>query len=104
LTEQELREIARAKGKKLAFLIASLNVDNETKEAIMALLPGMSLEQIERFLDILESKYLQQETQGIDEDFKKELERVGDEHKKASFAIDKQALEKIKAMGKELNT
>ena len=84
----ELKDEAKSQGAKLGFFISALNISDDDKEAILAVLSKMSLEQIDRFGAILEAHYEQQETKGIDEGFKKELQIIKDKYDKETKLID----------------
>lgn len=77
--EQELVQYAKELGKKLGFLIASLNVSDETREAFFDILDDFSLEQMERLVDVLETKFLGEKTDFIEDKLIAELKVIRDE-------------------------
>jgi len=77
--EQELVQYAKELGKKLGFLIASLNVSDETREAFFDILDDFTLEQMERLVDVLETKFLGEKTDFIEDKLIAELKVIGDE-------------------------
>ncbi|OGY91254.1 MAG: hypothetical protein A3H70_05185 [Candidatus Komeilibacteria bacterium RIFCSPLOWO2_02_FULL_48_11] len=97
-TENDLKALAAKQGQKLGFLIAALNVSDEVKEAFFDLLPHLSLEQLERLTNILESKYLSQQTSGPDEKLKAELEAIKSNSDAQEDAADKEALADLKQL------
>ena len=62
--------------RKLGALLADSTMPDEVKEAWVALLPHMTLEQIDVLAGILEAKYLDEVTRPIDEEYKAKLERA----------------------------
>lgn len=102
LTQDELKDTAQAAGKRLGFFISALNVSDEVKETFLDILPHLELEQLERLTNILESKYLAQETESIDQEFKAELEKIKSDYEERAEAADKEALGQIEALAAKL--
>ena len=75
LTEEELSQIAKAQGGKLAFLIANSNLSQEEQQALVDATDKMSLEQIEKLLNIFEAKLLDEATRHIDVEYKEKIEK-----------------------------
>jgi hypothetical protein len=88
--KKELKEYAQDLGKKLGFLVASLQISNESRNLFFTILDDFSLEQIERLVEVLENKLLMEKTSFVDEAFKKELEK-----------IQKDTLEKVNELNEE---
>lgn len=74
--EKILAESVRLQAIKLAALLRDSNMPEDIKEAWIAVLPKMPLEQIDRFINILEAKYLDEQTKFIDEEFTAEIKRL----------------------------
>ncbi|MDD5750834.1 MAG: hypothetical protein PHU56_04325 [Candidatus Pacebacteria bacterium] len=68
--------------RKMAVLLHHLNAPEEIKEAWANILPAMSLKQMSELLDILEARYLDEQTSHIDEELKEELKTLAEEIKK----------------------
>lgn len=66
---------------KLFLLIQNSEMSAETKESFLDLLPVFSLEQIEKLINILEAKYLDEQTSEIDLQFQNDLKSVIDDYK-----------------------
>ena len=96
-------DITDFQGKKLGFLIAALNVPHDVKSAWLDLLPQMSLPQIERLFNILESKYLDQQTKDADQKLKQELDKIKVECEKLEADLNQSTVQKIKALAKQIN-
>jgi hypothetical protein len=102
LNQEDLEKLAKERGERLAFLLASLNIDEQQKQAWLTLLPEMSLDQLDRLLNILEAKYLDQNSQGADQEFKKDLEKIQTTHDKKTQDLKQSTLDKIKGLSDKL--
>lgn len=71
---------AEERGKRLGFLIASLEMSAEQREAMFSLLPEMSETQLEELTDVLEASYLQAATKKQDEEFVDELKNIKEKY------------------------
>ncbi|OGH91212.1 MAG: hypothetical protein A2534_00765 [Candidatus Magasanikbacteria bacterium RIFOXYD2_FULL_39_9] len=71
-------QTAEEKGRKLGVLIASLNISEEEREALLSLLPQMTEAQLEEFTNVLEVKYLQAATKDTDKKLADDLQAVDD--------------------------
>ena len=96
--QKKLEELAKDKGQRLAFFLSQSKMPQEQKEAWLALLPEMSLEQVEELLDILEAQHLNQETDQVDDDFKENITAIEDEYQQKQADLDKDAIEKMKKL------
>mgnify|MGYP006449325389 FL=1 len=103
LNAEDLKEVAKAQGEKLAFFITSLNVPEEQKQGWLALLPSMSPEQLDRFMNVLEAQYLDQQTKDVDDKFKKDLEKVQTDFAKKEKDLDDQTIKKIQDLSAKLD-
>lgn len=102
--QDELTDAAAAQGRKLGFFIAALNASDEIKQAWLDLLPNLSLPQLARLSDIMESKYLAQQTESIDRDFKAELEKIKSDFAVQDEAQDKKVLAQIENLQHQLDS
>lgn len=93
--EQELTQYAKDLGRKLGFLLASLQVSEETKEAFFEIIGDFSLEQIERLTEILETKFLAEQTDFIEADLIKELVKIKEETIKKLTDLDNETLKRL---------
>ena len=101
-SDQEAREILetlRANARKLVVLIEHSTMPDDVKDAWIALLPEMSVKQLDKFLSVLETKYLDEQTRGIDAEYKEKIsalvDRFEQEKAKESEEMEK-ALEGVK--------
>jgi len=103
ISPEEFKKSFEFLGRKLGFFISALNASEEIKNSWLAILPQMSIEQIERLVNVFEEKYLQQETQYIDEEFKKVLAEIEKEKEKKLNKIDEETIEKIQDLAKKIS-
>lgn len=103
LTSEEFKDSFEFLGRKLGFFISALNAPEEVKNSWLSIVPKMSLEQIERLVNVFEEKYLQQETQYIDDEFKKVFEEIEKENDKKIEKIDNEAIKKINNLAKKIS-
>jgi len=102
-TGQELKDQAITLGRKLGFFINSLNASDEVKQAWLTVVENMSLEQLTELTDILETKFLDEQTRTIDENFAASLVKVLKEGQRAEEKNDQKVLGQIQALEKELD-
>ena len=93
-TVQDVRRDVQLAASKLGVLLAASPMPEDVKNAWIALLPEMTLEQIARLSDILEARYLDAKTEMIDVEYKKKLEELvsgfGMEDKERELSLVKQ--------------
>lgn len=105
-TDEELTQMltdAENDGRRLGVLIASLDVTDEVKQAILDILPSFTPEQLQRFLAILEVQYANQKTGKIDEEFAKELQNIKTEHDAQVASATTTAQKELEKLEKEIN-
>ncbi len=76
LTQETAIASAKAFGMRLAFLIHNAKISDEVKESLVTLVPEMTPEQLDRLSDLFMADWLNQQTQDIDDKFKRELEKI----------------------------
>lgn len=81
---QELQDQAQALGRKLGFFINSLNASDEVKQAWLAVLSGLSLQQLFELTETLETKFLHEQTRPADETLRRTLEDILKEYGKSN--------------------
>lgn len=70
--------------KKFVVLLDCSFLPEEVKEALISLLPQMNIVQIDRLSNILESQYLNKETEGIDREYKDKIGKLVDKFREKS--------------------
>lgn len=75
-TEQELSQEIEFYGRKLAVLLRHLKAPEKIKQAWAALLPKMTIKQISQLLDVLEARYLDEQTRHLDKALQQEVGQV----------------------------
>lgn len=89
---------ADSEGKKLGILIAALPVSDDSKQALLGLLPSFSLEQLARLSAIFETRYLNGKTAKADNELVDVLTQISAEYKgkvRAQEEKTQQSLEEI---------
>lgn len=93
--KHKIIEDLKAQSKKFAILLYNSNIPDDVKKAWIAMLPYMSLMQIERLLNILELKFLNQETKNIDDEYKNKLQSLVNHFNKMDAERTKRLLKQI---------
>ena len=95
-TKKEIIAILEANAKKLAVLLYDSNLPEEIKDSWVAMLPEMSLEQIDRLLKALEDNFLDEQTKDINIAYLEEMSKMFDEFKKEQKKVDNKFLRKVR--------
>jgi hypothetical protein len=74
--QKENQEELEIKAKKLAYLLYHSTLPEDVRHAWFSLIPQMTMEQVDRLLNILEAKYLDEATIDIDEELKDKLKKL----------------------------
>jgi len=80
---------------KLAILLYYSTMPDDVKESWLAVIPEMSLSQIDRLLNILEAKYIDEQTKDIDEKYAKKIKKVVENFDKKRIEDKENLLKKI---------
>ena len=91
--DQELQDQASALGRKLGFFINSLNATDEVKQAWLTVVEQTSLPQLAELVDTLETRFLNEQTRTVDEEFAASLTKI----LQAGLAEEKQQEQKVLA-------
>ena len=97
-----LEEQARIIGLKLAFLINSLNLPLEQKEAFFDTLDFFSLKELEKLARLLETIYLNEKTKTIDGSFAKAIAQITQQDQKESKKNLRKTLKNLEDIASEL--
>lgn len=81
--------------KKLAVLLYASNMPDEVKQSWLCLLPKMTLEQIDRLINTLEAKFLDEMTKEMDEKHKTKLKKVFQKYDKLQEKNDQATIKKL---------
>lgn len=88
-------ELLRNQGVKLGFLIKYLNLPEKTKEELTSLVPQMNIEQIERLSNILEAKFLNEQTKQIDKKCQQKIEKLYNDYQNKQKELDIKFLNQV---------
>ena len=90
-----IKKLAKIQGKKLAFLLAASKMNEEQQQQWIAILPKMSLEQIDRLVDILENQFCAEGFSKLDNRLEKELLKIKDSTSAKFKESDNKALKQL---------
>ncbi len=96
---KEALEGLRANARKLVVLMERSMMPDDIKASWIALLPTMSVSQLDRFLSMLEAKYLDEQTRNIDTEYKAKIQSLMVRFEQERSEEDKEAekmLENVK--------
>ncbi|MBT4277615.1 hypothetical protein HOD96_02605 [Candidatus Falkowbacteria bacterium] len=104
LTKKGILTTLEANAKKLAILLYDSNIPEDVKDSWIAMLPEMSLEQIDKLLEALEENFLDEQTKDINIIYLEEMNQMFDEFEKERKKVDNKFLRKVKNFKKKLKT
>ena len=104
MTKEKPNPINKLKiySKKLGILLYSSSLQKELKEAFIDLIPSMSLEQIEKLINILESQYLSHQTKHIDSKFQSQVEQIVQNYRIDTHTKNQDCLKDVTALSQSL--
>ena len=89
---------AEERGKRLGFLIASLNISAEQREALLSLLPQMTEAQLGDLANVLEANYLQAATKKSDGQLADELKNTEEKYRQTVRQINANTAKELDAI------
>lgn len=102
IKEKSLKNTAIALGKKLGFLIASLFVKDEERQAALALTQKMTPAQLMEFTNLLEEEYLVLMAKPADAKYKQSLQVAYNNYQIKQQDLDQTTMKKLAALEKKL--
>ena len=87
--------MSEEKGKRLGFLIASLEMSADQREAMLSLLPEMTEAQLNELLEILEVSYLHAATKKQDDQFVSDLKNIEEKYEQKIKQINKNTAKEL---------
>ena len=100
LTDEQKQAVE--KGKRLGFLVAALDISDEEREQLLALMSEMNEEQLAAMVKALEENYLAHAGAEADAELKRGLENVALDYANKMRAAQKTADDKLNELAKEL--
>ena len=97
-----MEEQARIIGLKLAFLIDSLNLPLEQKEAFFDALDFFNLQELEKLAHLLETIYLNEKTKETDNAFAKAIQQIVSQDQKDSQQLWQKTMGDLENIASEL--
>ncbi len=93
--EEETKFLSEFLGAKLAIFVGSMNLSDDAKELLIALLTKLSEPEILNLINFLEAKYLSQETELLDIEFENELAKIAVKYGDLQRKVDEETLVKM---------
>ena len=107
MTEQNLsNEVSDAEllGGKLGLFISSMPIDDEAKASMVKAALLMNEEELVEFVSMLETRYAEFQTQGLDKELERDLMALKEKFAAKKEALNKKTLDAIAEMENELNS
>lgn len=98
--QENVKILAVADGAKFGFLVASLPIEDDVKEALLALAEKISAEELNALASALEVAYLDAQTQAVDMDFKSKLQQLKSETDQKQKQLNDEFLQKLETLDK----
>ena len=89
---------AEERGKRLGFLVASLDVSAEQREALLSLLAEMTEAQLDDLAEVLEANYLQTATKQSDKKLSGELKNIEDKYQQTMSQVNANTAKELDAI------
>lgn len=102
ITAGAARTAASLQGKKLGALIASLKLSPDSLDALMRILPSLSVEQLDRLTAVLGNHFAIARAGGADERLEEELRKIRRDWERADQNAAATALNELKKLEKEV--
>lgn len=93
---------AQEMGQKLGIMLASLDITDETRQAVVDMLSELDFEQIIQFSDLLERKYIEASTADIDTQLRTDLLALKKEMDMRNQEIDQETMGQLAELEQEL--
>ncbi|OIO19947.1 MAG: hypothetical protein COY69_03580 [Candidatus Magasanikbacteria bacterium CG_4_10_14_0_8_um_filter_32_14] len=100
--DNEDKQVATDLGKKFAIILAQLNITDETRQAILDIVPSLNMAQIAEMVDLFERKYLEAATGELDEKMKQDLEKIKIGMNQKNAEINESTMSKLDDLEKEV--
>lgn len=102
-TIEDAKAVSAVNGAKFGFLVASLPVGDDVKEALLVLAEKLSSEELGTLINALEVAYLNAQTQAVDADFKNKLQQLKSETDQKDKQLNDEFLQKLETLDKRLS-
>lgn len=103
LTREQILDLADANGRKLGFLLATADLDEEIKEALLQILESATAEQISALTDMLEEEFMSAYNQNLVEFLREQLQTIKEDDENARGELEGETLEKLSQVEKKLS-
>ncbi|GEM_PF-5253086 len=96
MAEEITNEELKGMGVKIGFLIKNSTMPEDVKKELFDILPLMDINQMERLMNMLEAKLIDEQTRDIDKEYKEKIDKAYREHSSKQQEVDKKFLKRIK--------
>lgn len=103
LSAEELQKIAQGQGQRLGIILSELKISDDTRQAILDMIPGLTLEQADELIGILEAKYLDAATQEVDDKLRQDLMQIKQTYDAALEDIHANTMRELDDIEKEID-
>lgn len=102
--EDQVREAGHVQAQRITWLLERLHITDEERLAFVTLMSQLSVEQIDELAQMLEAKYLDQETQEADDTLRQDLMQVKQTYDAAQQDITDHTMSELDALEKEIDS
>ncbi|MBU0636683.1 MAG: hypothetical protein ABH888_03625 [Patescibacteria group bacterium] len=102
ISGKQLKQLLKAQSKKIVYFIEALDATEEEKQAFYTLIKDMSLKQIDRLVDILESHYLDEITKNEDDKLKERFKKIKEKIDLKKADLEKDIMWNIQKLSNKL--
>lgn len=100
--QDALERDAQANGERLALLLSTANLPEDVKAGFAAMIPEMTLEQLDRLMNILENN-IQDTTAAEEQNLIAAIKNTQDEYEQKRKAVEENTLKEIEELTNGLN-
>lgn len=100
---QEDVEAIKDQGRKLGFLLKEVDLPQEVKQELASLVQYMSPEQIDRLVEVLETRHGMERTADADKELRENLEKLVQDFQQEKQQLNKDFTETLYRFNKNLN-
>lgn len=101
--EEEVKQAAQAQAQRITTLLEKLHLTEEERQAFVSVIPTLTIEQIDELAAMLEHKYLDQETQHVDDEMRQDLQQIKQTYDAANQDITDTTQAELDALEQEID-
>lgn len=100
---QQETEMIKDQGRKLGFLLKKVDLPQEVKQEMTSLVQYMTPEQIDRLVEVLETRYGMERTADADKELRENLEKIIQDFRQEEQQLNEDLTEALSRFNKNLN-